>query len=293
MVYRFIKAQEANHSIRRMCRVLNVARSSYHQWRAGHTYGGSVESCRTLVHIKAIYREHKGRYGAPRITKELQDQGLLVNHKRVARLMREHELVGLPRRSFRKTTTDSNHDKPVAPNLLNRQFNVEGPNQAIVGDITYLRTRDGWSYLAVLIDLFSRKVVGWAIDETMETSLCLRALRRALATRGKMEGAIHHTDRGSQYASRAYRSAVEEAGLKMSMSRKGNCWDNSVAESFFGTLKQELPMNKPWRNLAEARRAISTYIHRYYNSKRRHSTLGYVSPVEFEQNNQATMRDAA
>ena len=181
-----------------MCDVLRVSRSSYHQWCVGRTYQDPPESARLLVHIKAIYREHKGRYGVPRITAELKAQGLVVNHKCVARLMREHGLSGKSKRAFRPSTTDSSHSQPVAPNLLNRTFNVDAPNTAVVGDITYLRTHNGWLYLAVLIDLFSRKVVGWAIDETMETSLCLRALRRTLASRGDLTGAIHHTDRGSQ-----------------------------------------------------------------------------------------------
>ena len=275
-----------------MCEVLKVSRSSYHEWRAGRTHQSSRESAKILVHIKAIHREHKGRYGAPRVTAELRAQGLVVNHKRVARLMREHSLVGRSRRAFRPTTTDSNHSQPVAPNLLDRNFSAAAPNKAIVGDITYLRTREGWSYLAVLIDLFSRKVVGWAIDQSMETSLCLRALQRMLATRGQLTGAIHHTDRGSQYTSRTYRNAAEEAGLQMSMSRKGNCYDNAVAESFFGTLKLEILAKTPWLNLAEARRAISEYIHPYYNPKRRHSTLSYVSPVEFERRYE-DLRDAA
>jgi putative transposase len=291
--YRFIRSEEANHAVRLMCRVLRVSRSAYYAWRDGGTHAGSGTDAKLLVHIRAIHRRHKGRYGSPRITAELRDQGFMVNRKRVARLMREHDIVGLPRRVFRGTTTDSDHEEPVAPNRLDRVFTTEAPNQAFVGDITYLRTQRGWVYLAVLIDLFSRKVVGWAMDETMQTTLCLRALQRLRAARGDVSGAIHHTDRGSQYASQAYREALADAGLQQSMSRKGNCWDNAVAESFFGTLEQELGPETPWTGLAEARKAVSHYIHRYYNAERRHSTLGQKTPIAFEAQYQAAQEAAA
>lgn len=290
--YRFIRSEEANHSVRLMCRVLNLARSCYYAWRRSEQDGEHRDSA-MLVHIKAIHRQHKGRYGAPRITAELRAQGFVVNRKRVARLMRAQGLAGRPRRRFRGTTTDSEHDQPVAPNLLDRAFCVEGPSMAIVGDITYLPTCEGWAYLAVLIDLFSRKVVGWSLDTHMETSLCMAALNQMVVTRGCLRGAIHHSDRGSQYASKAYRQALKDSGMRQSMSRKGNCWDNAVAESFFGTLEQELVPESPWANAAEARKAVSDYIHRYYNASRRHSTLGYQTPIDFEQQHQASKREAA
>lgn len=281
-IHRFIRAEEANHSVRLMCRVLAVSRAAYHAWRAGSSHKPNPSEIALQVRIRAVHRRHQERYGAPRITAELRAQGERVNRKRVARLMRESGLKGRPRRVFRGTTTDSAHDLPVAPNLLQRDFSTTRPGEALVGDITYLPTQDGWVYLAVLIDLFSRKVVGWAMDDSMQTSLCLRALQRALAARGDLSGGIHHTDRGSQYASGAYRQALAEAGMRPSMSRKGNCWDNAVAESFFGTLEQELATEKPWKDLADARRAISDYIHCYYNPERLHSTLGYLSPNDFE-----------
>lgn len=291
--YRFIRSEEANHAVRMMCRVLKVSRSAYYAWRDGQTHAGGKRDAKLLVHIKAIHRRHKGRYGAPRITAELRSQGFLVNRKRVARIMRQNGIAGVQRPTFRGSTTDSAHDAPVAPNRLQRAFTTEAPNRAFVGDITYLQTQRGWVYLAVLIDLFSRKVVGWAMDETMHTSLCLRALRRMLATRGDVTGAVHHTDRGSQYASQAYRQALAEAGLVQSMSRKGDCWDNAVAESFFGTLEQELVPETPWASLAEARKAVSHYIHRYYNAERRHSTLGQQAPNAFEAQYQAALEAAA
>ena len=186
--YRFVRAEEANHSVRLMCSVLEISRSSYHVWRVGQSHTGSKDA-RVLVHIRAIYSEHRGRYGAPRVAVELRTQGLTVNRKRVAKLMREEGLKGAPRRVFRWATTDSAHEDPTAPKLIQRDRASERPNLVVVGDITYLPTGSGWVYLAGLIDLFSRKVVGWAMDDTMETSLCLRALERTLATWVKMEGA--------------------------------------------------------------------------------------------------------
>lgn len=274
--------------------MLSVSRTAYYAWRSGKSHRPRQSDGRLKVHIRAIHRRHRGRYGAPRIRAELRAEGEQVSRKRVARLMREEGLSGRVRPGFRGSTTDSKHELSIAPNLLERRFCAPKPGQALVGDITYLRTQEGWAYLAVLIDLFSRKVVGWAIDTTMQTSLCIRALHRALAARGAMRGAVHHTDRGVQYASHAYRQALKEAGLTQSMSRKGNCWDNAVAESFFGTLEQELVPQKPWKDLAAARQAVSQYIHRYYNPIRRHSTLGYLSPTNFEkQFNQATGEIAA
>ena len=280
--YRFIQSEEANHSVRMLCRTLEISRSSYYQWRRGDTHSGSSEQRRLLVHIRAIHRQHKGRYGAPRVTAELRDQGFAVNRKRVARIMRINGIQGRVRRRYRSSTTDSRHRLPVPPNLLNRAFSTSHPNKAFVGDITDLRTRSGWVYLAVLIDLFSRRVVGWAMDDTIDTSLCLRALNRALAARRTVIGAIHHSDRGSQYASRAYRERLANAGMIASMSRKADCWDNAVAESFFGTLKQELVPASPWKSLADARRAVSHYIHHYDNTVRRHSTIGQVAPADYE-----------
>ena len=291
--YRFIHAEEANHSVRTLCEVLTVARSAYNEWRKGLTHTGRRD-LDAETRVRAVFEAHKGRYGAPRVAAELRmGERFPIGRKRVARLMRKFGMVARPRRRFRGTTTDSDHDLPVAENLLQRQFSVPAPKMAVVGDITYLPTRAGWVYLAVLIDLHSRKVVGWAMDTHMETELCLTAFDRMVASRGDMTGAIVHHDRGSQYASRASRRRVEAAKMKLSMSRKGNCWDNAVAESFFGTLEQELAPDLLWADLEEARAAVSNYIHRYYNIKRRHSTLGYKTPVEFEANHQASRGIAA
>jgi transposase InsO family protein len=228
------------------------------------------------------------------MTVELAAEGYGVGRTRVRRLMRELDLQGTPKRRFRGTTTDSDHADRVADNLLDRKFQATAPNKAWVGDITYLPTREGWVYLAVLLDLFSRKVVGWALRSHMRTELCLAALRQAITTRNPAPGLLHHTDRGSQYTSDDYQSALAAVGAIPSMSRKGNCWDNAVAESFFGTMEQELVGREgPWNDEQAARRAVGRYIHRFYNHPRRHSTIGNVSPVDYEAAGVAEKAEAA
>ena len=281
--YRFIHAERATWPVRLQCRTLGVARSAYYDWERAEPGPQATENAVLSVHIKAIHRRSRGTYGSPRVFAELRAEGHQVGRNRVARLMRELGLEGTPKRRFKGSTTDSDHDDNVAENLLQREFHAERPNQAWVGDITYLRTAAGWVYLAVLIDLFSRKVVGWELASHMQTELCLAALTQALSTRDPDEGVIHHTDRGSQYTSDAYQRVLTDAGAVPSMSRKGDCWDNAVAESFFGTLEQELVnQSELWADEDEARTAVSGYIHAFYNTVRRHSTVGYVSPVDFE-----------
>jgi putative transposase len=290
--YRFIALEKANHSVRTLCRVLRACRSSFYEWLRGRTWARRRDEA-LLVHIKAVHRRSRGTYGSPRVTAELKAQGLSVGRRRIARVMRRHQISGTPKRRFRGTTTDSRHTLEVAPNVVDRQFVVEQPNAVWVADITYVPVARGWAYLAVLIDLFSRKVVGWALQDNMATSLCLNALRQAVTTRELTQGAVHHSDRGSQYASKAYRQALQSAGMTQSMSRKGNCWDNAVAESFFGTLEQELVPDTPWPDLIAARKALGDYIHQFYNHERRHSTLGQISPVAFETNHQTAERQVA
>lgn len=281
--YRFIHAEEATWSVRLMCRVLGVARSAYYDWLRAEPGRRERDDAALTVHIKAIHRRSRGTYGSPRIHAELRSEGHRVSRKRVARLMKQCDLTGTPKRRFRGATTDSDHSDAIAPNLLERDFHAERPNTAWVGDITYLATAKGWVYLAVLLDLHSRKVVGWALDEHMRTELCLEALSRAIAVRQPARGLIHHTDRGSQYASDAYRSALKTIGAVASMSRKGDCWDNAVSESFFGTLEQELVgQSEMWADAKAARAAVSSYIHEFYNPVRRHSKLDYDSPNDFE-----------
>lgn len=290
-IYRFILTEKALGvwPVAVMCRTLQVCTSAYYQW-AKNPAGRERSDQLLRVHIRAIHRKSRKTYGAPRIHAELQEEGHRVARKRVARLMQEEQLSGVPtKRVFRVSTTLSEHEDPIADNLLKRNFEVERPNQAWVGDITYLRTAAGFVYLAVIVDLHSRRVVGWAIHDHMRTSLVLEALQRAVALREPDSGLVHHTDRGAQYASAEYRSALHAIRAVPSMSRKGDCWDNAVAESFFGTLEQELVRQSgEWSGLAEARAAVIDYIVPFYNHERRHSTLGQKSPVVFENHWKAT-----
>jgi putative transposase len=282
--YRFIDAEKANEPVRLLCRMLGVSRAAFYAWKAGTTWSrGRVRDAALAVHIRAIWKRARETYGSPRVTVELKSEGHVVGRRRVARVMQEHGLKGTPSKRFRGSTTDSKHTALVAPNLLERDFTANEPNRVWVGDITYLPTRAGWVYLAVLLDLFSRKVVGWELASHMRDDLCLGALRRAIATRSPAPGLIHHTDRGSQYASSDYQRALSDIAAMPSMSRKGDCWDNACAESFFGTLEQELGGKADWADEAEARAAVGAYIHKFYNPVRRHRTLGQVSPVAFEE----------
>lgn len=271
---------------------MRVSRSAFYAWRKQPLRRQRTDA-ELAVHIKGIHRDSRGTYGSPRITAALRREGIYVNRKKVARVMREHGIRGIPHRRFRGTTTDSNHDEAVAPELLGRDFVTTEPNQVWVGDITYLCVGASWAYLAVLVDLFSRRVVGWALDSHMRTDLVSAALKQALVVRQPAPGLIHHSDRGVQYASDAYRARLAQAGIVQSMSRKGNCWDNAVSESFFGTLKQELVKGASWQTLTEARTAVGHYIHVFYNHERLHSTIGYRSPVECESDHRASRRDAA
>jgi transposase InsO family protein len=212
---------------------------------------------------------------------DLKEQGFEVGRRRVARLMRENGITGTPPKPF-KRTTDSNHDHAVADNVVNREFTVEAPDTVWATDITYVRTWEGWMYLAVVIDLFSRRVIGWSMASHMRTDLVMDALSAALGRRIPEPSMIHHSDRGSQYASHDYREALRNNGIVCSMSRKGNCWDNAVVESFFATLKKDLIHRRPWPTARQAREAIAEYIEVFYNSRRKHSTLGYLSPADFE-----------
>ena len=293
ITYRFIDAEKANHAVRMICRVLHVSRAAYYAWRDAQEAIGVDADALVRVHVRGLHRASRGTYGSPRMTAALRKQGVVINHKRVARIMREEGLQGAPRRRFRGSTTDSAHARPVAPNVLARDFSVTAPNVAWVGDITYLPVGTGWAYLAVLIDLYSRKVVGWALGDHMRTELCLEALQRALAVRQPAAGLVHHSDRGSQYASAEYVAALDSAGLVQSMSRKGNCWDNAVAESFFGTLEQELGGHARWTSVAEARNEVGRWIHDFYNDLRLHSTIGFHSPVEYEALHRASITEAA
>ena len=278
--YRFIHAEEAHFSVVPMCRLLGVSRSGYYGWRER---GDSDRNARTAsfdAEVRAAHLKSQMRYGSRRVQCELHENGLGCSRTRLACAMRRCGLVARARRLF-KATTDSNHQLEVAPNLLSRAFHASRPNKAWVGDITYLWTRQGWLYLAILIDLHARRVVGWAMSEQIDRHLVLGALRMAIGMRRPKAGLLHHTDRGSQYASRDYRQALQAAGIVCSMSRKGNCWDNAPAESFFATLKVEELRHFEFNTRDEARDKVLQYIC-WYNAHRRHSTLGLLSPATFE-----------
>ena len=282
MRFAFIDAEKALYPLRILCRVLGVSRSGYYAWRARKPSARALEDEQLRPKVVEAFATGRGTYGSPRVRDELVDQGVRIGRKRVARLMRELGLRGVCPRKFR-VTTDSDHDHPIAENLLDRNFEASKPNEKWTTDITYVWTGEGWLYLAVVMDLFSRRIVGWSTADHMETSLCLEALRKALALRTDVEGLIHHSDRGVQYASAGYRGALDTVGIECSMSRRANCWDNAVGESFFGTLKNELIYRRPWLTREAARDAIAEYIEIFYNRIRRHSTIGGVSPAKFEE----------
>ncbi len=285
MRFAFIETEKACFPVALMCRILAVSRAGFYAWRRRPVAVRTREDRVLAVAVAAIYAESHGRYGSPRVRMELRDRGRRTGRKRIARLMRSQGLRARPRRRYR-TTTDSRHGLPVSPNLLARRFAVAQPNTAWVTDMTYLWTAQGWLYLAVILDLFSRRVVGWSMSERIDRKLALDALRMALAQRRPQPGLIHHSDRGSQYASGDYQQLLAKHGLRASMSRRGDCWDNAVAESFFASLKLELVYQVQWRTRAEVRTAIFEYIELFYNRRRRHSSLGYLSPVDFERRNQ-------
>lgn len=255
--------------------------SGYYAWRKRPQSKREKENRRLVVEIKAIHQESKQTYGSPRIFKSLQNQGYALGKNRVARIMKLHGIEAKQKKRF-QVTTDSNHNRAVAENILDRHFMPKAPNQAWASDITYVWTGKGWLYLAVVMDLFSRRVIGWSMQKTMHRCLVMDALRMALAKRTPSEGLIHHSDRGSQYASSEYQEILQRAGITCSMSRRGNCWDNAPVESFFATLKRELIYRKRYRSRTEARADIFAYLEVWYNRKRIHSTLSYLSPVKYE-----------
>lgn len=264
-----------------MCEVLGVSPSAYYEWEREQQSQHARRDSELLELIRALFAQFRGRYGAPRIHGELAKAGVNVSRKRVARLMREAGIRAKGARKY-KATTDSKHSLPVAPNLLEQQFTVEARNEVWVSDITYIWTRQGWMYLAVIIDLFSRRVVAWSLGDRMTADLVCSALDRAVAERQPGPGLIFHSDRGSHYASRPFRRRLWRYRMVQSMSRKGNCWDNAVAESFFATLKKELVRDYVFESRAAARSAVFDYIEVFYNRQRAHSLLNYATPTSFE-----------
>jgi putative transposase len=286
--FSFVSAEKANYPVQILCRVLDVSRSGYYAWLRRRPSARRQADARLSIEIAISHRRSRRNYGSPRVFKDLRAKGLRVSRKRVERLMRQEGLKPKRPRNFRNTT-NSNHSLPVAPNILARKFTVDRPNLVWAGDITYVWTATGWLYLAVLLDLFSRRVVGWAVRETLDTPLALEALDKALKARQPEPGLLQHNDRGVQYCSRAYQSRLREAGCIPSMSRVGNCWDNAVSESFFASMKREIDdfENLPTQEAAIA--AIADYIDNFYNPQRRHSSAGYLSPLEFELRSKAAL----
>lgn len=282
MKFGFVRAHRCEFNVTRLCGTLQISRSGFYASRRRLESRRSRDRRVLLESIRRIHDEVDQVYGAPRVHRELRERGLPFGRHRVARLMRAEGLRARRRRRRRPRTTDSRHALPVAPNVLEQKFVAQKPNSVWLGDITYIGTGEGWLYLAVLLDLFSRRVVGWAMDRVIDRRLTLRALRMALAQRIPSPGLLHHTDRGSQYASTDYQIELERSGMLCSMSRKGNCYDNAVAESFFATLKTELVNHRRWTTREEAQAELFEYIEAFYNRRRRHSALGYRSPVEYE-----------
>jgi len=284
MKYKFIEKNRSSFPVKKMCRVLNVSQSGYYRWRTAPLSSRENEKKRLRKRIKELFFEkHKGMAGSPMITADLREfpEFSHVSRPRVARHMKE---MGLKCRTVKKfvVTTDSKHSEPVAPNLLDRQFTVSTPDTVYVTDITYLKVGRKWHYLTVFIDLFSRIVVGWDLSATLERYSAIRALNKAILRRRPGQGLMVHSDRGIQYASSDFRSVLQKHSFVQSMSRKGNCWDNAVAESFFHSIKTQMIHHCKFQTVAEAERALFNYIEVYYNRQRKHSTNGYKSPAQYE-----------
>jgi len=282
MIYKFIAEHESEFRTQRMCRVLGVGCSGYHAWCSRSASQRVQEDEVLLVKIQQEYQISRGTYGSPRIHAALQKQGVKCGRKRVARLMRLHKITGRKRQKRRPITTQRDPSAIPAPNLLNQEFYASAPDQKWVSDITYIETVEGWLYLASILDLFSRRVVGWAMADHLEASLVEDALKMALQQRQPEAGLLHHSDQGRQYTSVVYQNRLANAHCQVSMSRTGNCYDNAAIESFFGTLKTECAI-QPFATRAQARTAIFEFIEAWYNRQRLHSSLDYLSPMEFEQ----------
>jgi putative transposase len=279
--YAFIKVERLNHRVRTLCRVLGVTEQGYYAWSKRGPSKRKEDDERLSAEIRVLFADKKRRYGSPRLHDDLKARGRKVGKKRVERLMREEGLRAKAARKFR-ATTDSSHGKPPAPDLVKQNFSVTAPNRVWVGDITYLWTAEGWLYLAVFIDLFSRRVVGWSLGRRLDASLVMTAFTKACVRRRPPEGLIVHTDRGVQYTSEAFVAAVAGVRARQSMSRKGCCWDNAVAESFFHSLKVEAIYGSRFETRREMECEVFDYIERFYNQERRHSAIGRLTPLEFE-----------
>ena len=281
MRFRLVDAAKKDFPVARLCKVLDVSPSGYFAWKDRPASARQREDLVLLAHVRSAFTLSHETYGSPRMTHELREQGLAAGRRRVARLMRENGLKARKPRRFRRTT-DSGHAFPVAPNHLDQNFTAPGPDRKWGADISYIWTREGWLYLAVVLDLYSRRVVGWAAGDRLHKELALTALRRALVVRQPGSDLLHHSDRGSQYCSNEYQAELRGHGIVISMSGKGNCFDNAMVETFFKTLKNELVWRTTFQTRAEAIYALARYIDGFYNPRRRHSALGFTSPIQFE-----------
>ena len=279
--FAFIDTHRGQFSIERMCSVFGVTSRGYRSWRDRPISQRQRSDMVLLAHIRDQHRLSLRSYGRPRMTEELKELGFPVGQRRVGRLMRENGLCAVRTRKY-KVTTDSAHSFNIAPNLLDRDFYAEGPNQKWAGDISYIWTAEGWLYLAVILDLHSRRVIGWAVSDRLKQDLAIKALNMAINLRQPLPGCIHHTDRGSQYCAHEYQKILKRHKFAVSMSGKGNCYDNSVVETFFKTIKAELIWRQSWQTRRQAEMAIFQYINGFYNPRRRHSALGGKSPLAFE-----------
>jgi len=281
MRYRFIDAEKAGACIGRLCTLLGVSRSGYYAWKSRRPSRRQREDAALLARIRAEFETSHRSYGRPRMVEELRELGFAVGHRRVGRLMRENGIQAVRTRKYRRTT-GVRHSFGFAPNLLEQDFTAQGPDEKWAADISYIETREGWLYLAVVLDLYSRRVVGWSVSNRMKRDLALRALEKAIALRKPERGLIHHSDRGSQYCSNQYQMMLEKYGIRPSMSGKGNCYDNAPVESFFKTIKAELVWSMRFETRQQAERTIYGYINSFYNPRRRHSALGNISPARYE-----------
>ncbi|WP_461496357.1 IS3 family transposase [Pyruvatibacter sp.] len=281
MRFAFVEEHRNDIPVNRLCEIMDVSPRGYRAWRSRPASRQQRTDMVLLAHIREQFRLSLGRYGRPRMTEELKELGFDVGHRRIGRLMRQNRITVKRNKKF-KATTDSNHSFNITPNLLNRDFYADRPNQKWAGDISYVWTQEGWLYLAVILDLHSRRVIGRAVSSRMKRDLAIRALNMAIAMRRPHKGCIHHTDRGCQYCSHDYQKILRQDGFKASMSGTGNCYDNAAVETFFKTIKAELLWQRSWRTRRDAEMAIFEYINGFYNPPRRHSALGWKSPLAFE-----------
>ncbi len=281
MRFEFIRVEKASYPVAMLCRVLGVSRSGFYAWNGRGESTRAKANRQLLEDIRRIHEEARRTYGSPRVHAQLRNEGNRIGVNRVARLMRVGGIRAHQKKRFRRTT-DSKHLLPVAPNILARRFEVSAPDRVWVGDITYVWTSEGWLYLAAVLDLFSRRAVGWATSDRIDQKLVLRALDMALLQRSPSAGLLHHSDRGSQYAAKAYQRRLKGHGVVCSMSRKGDCWDNAPMESFFGSLKEELVHRHLYPTREDAATSIFEYIAAFYNTRRLHSSIGYVAPAAYE-----------